>query len=956
MSKPEREWKYTLKNENTFEHLKEKIYNDKKIRSVGILQWFINTKIKKEYERIRLEIFKEMDSYRHAWTYCRKVKIEDNSKTTEKEKNAENREETELTIDMSKVLTKPEFMTKDAFEIINDVKENLSELNNYPAVFKIRHFLNAPESDFEFILDELLPIDNYQYNQVSHIIEMEQKKEDIEFKLNKVIENSFVDIHEKDLIEHPSKSPDSNRYKNKNIAEKASKDSNSGVPSAQKVISYIENMLIGPVAILALQGFSTGAFKSDLKKYNQTHKKTTEKNYEIYANSKIKFTTTENGHETENTLRSSGELDSLYFIQKEGYSIKKVYYFVFPDSVNNPGEFNDKEKQLPSVYPTLEKFTKYFFHDIECEPLSIQYSPQNRKMINKTFGEIWNNITKVRTKEENKRELIIDLTSGQKYPGIMAAMYCMFNQKPFFYKQDRSDKLIKFPAVPVNWDNVKIDGYFTFFNILKKQNIKYSKYLSLPQDIKNLFNFVENEDTQNESELISLLTLKSIKKTYESARKMPFGYGKDLIKHIEKEENRKWQEFIINKISNKWSLQWIGDQIPETVEHSQRHSKRLMEFTHNLINIIGKETFLQGVPKELHDEFFFVLAVAMNVHDLGHTNNVWIFENSRKLFLDGLPGVVRDLHNELTIQMLDDTKRGKEFNLLEGIEDTIKETEKRKNIIKAIKLVCKYHRGYLKIEDKGGKDKEFAKIFKLDITPLEKVLDKEFIDDDWKKVTKTAAQWLRFIDGTDVQSDRALSEEYTKIRGQRTAMESFNIGSELMYSQSKVIKELKPTIDMQQSLKLLKKISGEIKNKTTKKSEIDKTGKALGKKGELIEKAVYKILTKILEEGTDTEYYTVPYEIKQLAKFAFKIRQFPHFKKHASVKMVYPRFYREKHPEDGKKEKLYITYILEKEDDALKQKLIEDVEDEFNTALISSISEKGIKHLEIEVQKQEGEN
>ena len=109
-------------------------------------------------------------------------------------------------------------------------------------------------------------------------------------------------------------------------------------------------------------------------------------------------------------------------------------------------------------------------------------------------------------------------------------------------------------------------------------------------------------------------------------------------------------------------------------------------------------------------------------------------------------------------------------------------------------------------------------------------------------------------------------------------------------------------------------------------------------------------MRRIIVRGTDKEFYTVPFELKQVAKFAFKIRQFPHFKKHATVKMVYPNFFREKNPELNEKGKLFITYILEKDDNTLKAQLKEDVGDEFKTALIGSIPGNGVKSLKILVE------
>lgn len=946
MSYTEKEWKYMFHSPQIYSDVIEKIHADNQYKKKGILQWFINPNMEKgAYERIRLEISREKDSYRHVWTYCKKEEIDD--KETHAIEGSNNMIETEYTMDMNKAHDeKPDFLSKESHEIILAVKKDLSTLMQYPAVFKIRYFLM--ETDYEFILDELIPIGHYTYADVNHIIEIEQKTDKKHFNLQAILEQSKVTFKEGDLLKKEDQTQKRfEQLKNKNIAIHAYNQANRlqrAIPSPQKAIGYIENRLVGPVAVLALQGNSLFKYQKTSKQYiEQTHRKECE-NYEELINGHLNYTEKVGNEHKETAVASIAEIDSLYLLRQEGYEIQKVYYFVFPDIENdgNP-RFKDEQNKRPAIYKDLEKYTHHFLH-IDSEAIPIEYSAKSREMINKTYAEIQNGIEKAQENEKySRRELLFDIASGQKYPGIMTAMYCMFNQKPFFYKQERSMELIKFPAVPVNWDSTKIDGYYAFFHMLENQNISYSKYLSLPQSIKNIFDFTQSGTQTQSSDLISLLQLDAIKKAYETTKKIPLGYGEDFLNHI---ENDDWRSYVSNQIRDKWSLQWIGDQIPETVEHSQRHSKRLMEFAHNLINIIGKETFLNGIPERLHDHFFFILAIAMNIHDLGHTNTIWHFENDRKMFLDGLPGVVRDLHNELTVQMLEEKIRGKEFQLLKGLEDLINGQELEKMKI-AIKLVCKYHRGYLKIKNKGGKDKRFAKIFRLDLTPLEEVLKKAFNHDpDWIPLTQIAAQWLRFIDGTDVQADRAQSKDYSRIRTERTAMESYNIALELMNQHNDYIRSLNLEFDLQKTMKELKAFRKEPEN--------EDWAEELEKKGGYLENVVYNVIEEIVKLGTNEEYFKIPYELKQLARFAFKIRQFPHFNKHASVLMGYPRFYREKYDESEQKQgKLFIQYIIEKENEKIEKTLRKDVTDEFETALINEISQNSLKSIEIEIEVKE---
>ncbi len=105
----------------------------------------------------------------------------------------------------------------------------------------------------------------------------------------------------------------------------------------------------------------------------------------------------------------------------------------------------------------------------------------------------------------------------------------------------------------------------------------------------------------------------------------------------------------------------------------------------------------------------------------------------------------------------------------------------KKEIIEAIKLVCKYHRGYLPIDntDKGhNSQKLFVETFKIDTIPLEALLystHSPINDDLLKKVIIHAARWLKFIDGTDVQADRIITDAHHRARLNRTKFEALTL-------------------------------------------------------------------------------------------------------------------------------------------------------------------------------------
>src|SRR6056297_2974368 len=283
MSKMEKEWKFIFKEDENYQQVIKEIQRNPQIKRIGILQWFISGDMENDdYERIRLEISREKDSYRHVWTYCKKEKPKNDHQEFHED---EEMYETEFTLDMSNPKEpRPDFISVPNYDIIKQVKGNLSALKQYPVVFKIRYFLL--EKDYEFIIDQLIPIGDYHYPEnISHIIEIEEKNEEAKFDLQSVINESLVSFDEDDLMKKTEQNEETFKaLKNKNIANTAYNNSpaDGEIPSPQKAIGYIENKLVGPVSVLALQGNSIKRFKGTLKDYLDKTQKEKSDNYEDY--------------------------------------------------------------------------------------------------------------------------------------------------------------------------------------------------------------------------------------------------------------------------------------------------------------------------------------------------------------------------------------------------------------------------------------------------------------------------------------------------------------------------------------------------------------------------------------------------------------------------------------------------------------------------------------------------
>ena len=256
---------------------------------------------------------------------------------------------------------------------------------------------------------------------------------------------------------------------------------------------------------------------------------------------------------------------------------------------------------------------------------------------------------------------------------------------------------------------------------------------------------------------------------YKKKRKL-FGRGEDIFDRI---TDNKLRNDLKEKLGY-WEYLWIGDQIPETVEHSRKHSLRLLEYASHILN------FFPRIAKDLGDEGLFTLYSSIWLHDFGHSIMYFdvkaaktcavfkclkesvkreLLESSNNYKLIAVdPDLVRKYHNVFTVNMLNSN-----FKFLIPGDDNLKN---------AILLACLYHRKKMPVSSKavsssenGQQEGEFLEecLYRKDIF--------QNVKDSFKHKVLLAASLLSFIDGLDVQTDRVVSKEYKEIRRARDAYE-----------------------------------------------------------------------------------------------------------------------------------------------------------------------------------------
>jgi hypothetical protein len=273
------------------------------------------------------------------------------------------------------------------------------------------------------------------------------------------------------------------------------------------------------------------------------------------------------------------------------------------------------------------------------------------------------------------------------------------------------------------------------------------------------------------------------------------------------------------------------------------------------------------------------------------------------------------------VQLIDDEI----FNILDNEKLNELFTENEVEEIKtAIKLVCKYHRGHLPITDGDfeiKRNKKFVNYFNLDVRPLEKVLEEDYpkLNNNIKEIIKHAARWLKFIDGTDVQSDRVVTTDYHFARQRRTKFEILSLIDKysLTFGEYDKLMELK---------KLVEKINTEAFIKDQK--DLFKQIEIIAK---ILENEVYVEISGRINK--DEKGVNAPKK-ELLDVIAFKARQFPHFEKHRSVAAIYPTWLEWNN--DKNESILHIKLIentMEQKKTDIDKKEIEDIKQDMKDEL-----------------------
>ncbi len=396
-------------------------------------------------------------------------------------------------------------------------------------------------------------------------------------------------------------------------------------------------------------------------------------------------------------------------------------------------------------------------------------------------------------------------------------------------------------------------------------------------DVPRLFYFVAASKSSGESKVDKDVNFLDFE--YLSDIKEFFMYKEPVLNLVNDEK-----KYELERAIKIWSNLWIGDLIPETVEHSKNHSRRILDRFELLYESLSKaDIYLENFDWY---EFLKFLIAAAYLHDIGHS--VMSLNNGEyDIVLKDVPEAVRSAHHILSAY---EVLKNKKFFKLDKI---FSEEE-----LVALSLIVLYHRksmpldenykqlikknfdghnlNRLKVEERNLHQflidefliKEIEKVLgkKLnisleDMTSLEEILKEIYNNENKIRLLLGVCAMLKFLDELDVQADRIVDEYYKRVRFKRLKEE---------------INELLRDIDDE---KLTRVFRGIIDNDSVIES---------GFEDESFNELKSKVYTEMFQKLRSSKL--IEDELSKKVKAIFKLDQFNHFKKHEKVLAVFPLY------------------------------------------------------------------
>lgn len=339
------------------------------------------------------------------------------------------------------------------------------------------------------------------------------------------------------------------------------------------------------------------------------------------------------------------------------------------------------------------------------KPIIIYNLDKNIFNFNQGIRELSDKIVEIIISEKGKgNEVIINATGGYKPEGIYATLSGILNDVRAVYIHEGFNSLIELPSIPISFNLSIFHRNAIWIRLAQKGNVQ--AFSRLPTELQNLIDFNPGQNSPFKP-LGEILWHSYCFAISPQGRVYP---KLGIIDKLNSVHQSKVSTFLA-----KWDSLWLGDQVPQMIDHEQSHCQNVFNF--------AEQTLLPILEKDgefLSEKEIYYLIAAIFLHDIGHSET--IDENGKIL----LPEDIRKNHSKLTCQMI--KNHPKDF----GFDKFNEEAE-------LIATICKYHQR------------------KWDMSGLPEV-DKNGIK------MRLITVLLRVFDACDIQRSRAGEEDYREMK------------------------------------------------------------------------------------------------------------------------------------------------------------------------------------------------
>ncbi len=351
-------------------------------------------------------------------------------------------------------------------------------------------------------------------------------------------------------------------------------------------------------------------------------------------------------------------------------------------------------------------------------------------------------------------EVIFNITGGYKGTIPYLTLFGMLYQereikgkkiKPLIkYLYEESKDIITLPNLPIvfdlpTWRDYR--GLIKTIDSLDKEQAEIILQEVLPPHISGLFQLKDSKYKLNPFG-------EELKNRYQEEKILltPFGKGYLLLDKIEDKLLRAYLAGCINQ----WQHIWIGDKIPEMVEHSRGHTQRVLELAAQLFYPILEDKNRKMFKNDVELASFIG---TIWLHDIGHSGEKFKI-NDQEYIIKDFPSLIRDFHNLITYTIIEEEKDifPEKIEIAKGKWVEKKNANNIDEIIKNIKIISKYHRKWTPLIQNQIDDKHTKHCIKL----------KKATPDTNKLQFLTAL--YRVLDACDTQIERTIDDPYIKTR------------------------------------------------------------------------------------------------------------------------------------------------------------------------------------------------